>query len=119
MNLAGILAENKRKKEEEFQDQWRTMKQGKNRPLDPDDYAFVDAVYKEQAEKAKAQFDDAQRDVEDFKKARKEATLSTEKRPKTVSVRPKKRSSLRPLVKVVPKKRTLTAKREERDLKKE
>lgn len=39
--LAAILAENKEKKEEEFQNVWKSMKQGKNRPLDEDDLAFV------------------------------------------------------------------------------
>ena len=105
-SLAVILAENKQKKEEVFQEQWKTMKQGKNRPLDHDDYEFVDTVYKQEVQRAKEQYDTAQRDVEDFNKARADAFKTEVTRP-VVSVRKKKKSGLglKGIAKVVPKKR--------------
>ena len=42
--LAEILREQKESKEAKFQEQWRQMKTGKNRPLDEDEYVFLDTV---------------------------------------------------------------------------
>ena len=39
-----ILAENKEKKEEAFQAVWKSMKVGKNKPLEAEDVEFMDAV---------------------------------------------------------------------------
>ncbi|KAL3151358.1 hypothetical protein ABBQ38_013190 [Trebouxia sp. C0009 RCD-2024] len=54
--LAHILLEAKQAKDEAFQNQWKQMKQGKNRPLDEEEIQFVDALEaarrdKEQAER--------------------------------------------------------------------
>ncbi|KAA6427960.1 MAG: hypothetical protein FRX49_02622 [Trebouxia sp. A1-2] len=42
--LAHILLEAKQAKDEAFQNQWKQMKQGKNRPLDEEEVQFVDAL---------------------------------------------------------------------------
>ncbi|EFN56884.1 hypothetical protein CHLNCDRAFT_144541 [Chlorella variabilis] len=42
--LAEILREAKEAKEAAFQEQWKTMKRGKNRPLDEDEFEFLDSV---------------------------------------------------------------------------
>lgn len=107
--LAEMLADNKQKREEAFREQWRTIKQGKNRPLDAEDFAFVDAVYKQETQKTKEQFDHAQRDLEDFKKARNALEKKEEVKTKpSVRLTTKKRPSWKPVVKVVPKKRIST-----------
>lgn len=45
-SLAQVLAENKEAKEEAFQEVWRSMKEGKNRPLDDDEAEFLESVAK-------------------------------------------------------------------------
>jgi hypothetical protein len=50
--LAQILTEKKQLKDDEFQEQWKLMKQGKNRPLDADELDFLDSV---EAKKRKAE----------------------------------------------------------------
>ena len=47
-----VLADAKAKKEEAFQEGWKTMKQGKNKPLDADEIEFLDQV-----EDAKLKYD--------------------------------------------------------------
>ena len=42
--LAQVLEENREKKEAEFQEKWRTMKEGKNRPLDADEVDFLEGL---------------------------------------------------------------------------
>ena len=42
--LAEVLDENREKKEAEFQEKWRTMKEGKNRPLDADEADFLEGL---------------------------------------------------------------------------
>lgn len=46
-SLAEILADNKQAKEDAFQDVWRSMKEGKNRPLDEDESDFLDLLKKQ------------------------------------------------------------------------
>lgn len=45
-SLAEVLAENKEAKEEAFQEVWKSMKEGKNRPLDDDEAEFLESVAK-------------------------------------------------------------------------
>ena len=111
--MAVVLAENKQKKEDAFQEQWRVMKQGKNRPLDPEDYEFVDALYKEKANRARSQYEDQQRDAAEFKKAREElaaAPAPEKKSPPPVRLTRRKKTPLssKPQLKIVPKKRRST-----------
>lgn len=42
--LAQILSERREQKNEEFQEKWKTMKTGKNRPLDADEVEFLESV---------------------------------------------------------------------------
>lgn len=46
-SLAEVLADNKAKKEEEFQAVWTSMKVGKNRPLDEDEAGFYEELNKQ------------------------------------------------------------------------
>jgi hypothetical protein len=56
-SLAEVLADNKAKKEEEFQAVWTSMKVGKNRPLDEDEAGFYNDLAKQEwfAEKSKTE----------------------------------------------------------------
>lgn len=47
--LAEVLAERKKAKQDAFDDQWKQMKTGKNRPLDPDELDFLDALARHEA----------------------------------------------------------------------
>ncbi|KAL3160520.1 hypothetical protein ABBQ32_010824 [Trebouxia sp. C0010 RCD-2024] len=53
--LAHILLEAKQAKDEAFQNQWKQMKQGKNRPLDEEEVQFVDALEAARREKEQAE----------------------------------------------------------------
>ncbi|CAD7698011.1 unnamed protein product [Ostreobium quekettii] len=67
--LSEILREQKEKKEEEFQDKWRRMKQGKNRPLDADEYTFVKALYEKEDQHTKQWEKDKEEDLSLFREA--------------------------------------------------
>eukprot|EP00210_Caulerpa_lentillifera_P001662 g1597.t1 len=119
-SLAEILAENKKRKDDEFQEQWKAMKQGKNRPLDTEDFEFVDSVFQEEAKKTKEQFAQREQDIEEFRKAREEiltttATTTIQQKPvESKPNKPVKKPRLtglksKPKVKVVPKKRTASS----------
>ena len=51
--LATVLAENREKKDDEFQEKWKLMKQGKNKPLDEDEVEWLNSLddIKKQAER--------------------------------------------------------------------
>lgn len=123
--LAEILAENKRRKDEEFQEHWKSMKQGKNRPLDPEDFEFVQNVFQEDFKKTKEQFEQQQQDVEEFRKAREEIlTLPAEQKPVMEQrvKKPVRKTGLiglksKPKVKAIPKKRTSPSSMSEQDKK--
>lgn len=102
-----MLADNKRKKEDAFQEQWKTMKQGKNRPLDAADYAFVNDVYDAETRKLKEQYDHTREDAVAFRKAQAELQKSVDIKQ---TVKKPKRKGLTSLVKVVVKKRTIPSK---------
>lgn len=46
--LAAVLAENREKKDDEFQEKWKLMKQGKNKPLDEDEVEWLNSLDDEQ-----------------------------------------------------------------------
>ncbi|PSC75898.1 hypothetical protein C2E20_1152 isoform X2 [Micractinium conductrix] len=52
--LAQILREAKEAKDAAFQDQWKQMKQGKNRPLDEEELEFIDSVAATEAARVRA-----------------------------------------------------------------
>lgn len=47
--LAEVLAERKKAKQDAFEEQWKQMKTGKNRPLDADELDFLDALAQQEA----------------------------------------------------------------------
>ncbi|GMH33042.1 hypothetical protein BSKO_00876 [Bryopsis sp. KO-2023] len=67
--LAEVLAENKRKKEEEFQDQWKQMKQGKNRPLDADEFEFIDTLHQNEVDRSRRMEEEEKTELDAFKAA--------------------------------------------------
>mmetsp|Transcript_35831 Transcript_35831/g.49733 ORF Transcript_35831/g.49733 Transcript_35831/m.49733 type:complete len:227 (+) Transcript_35831:268-948(+) len=71
-HLAQVLAENKEKKEEAFQEIWRSMKVGKNRPLDDDEADFYDHVAKQSWQKERGIQEDEEEELAAFKLAREE-----------------------------------------------
>jgi hypothetical protein len=52
--LAQVLQDQKDAKEAKFQEQWRLMKTGKNRPLDEDEMQFLDGVAEAEAARQEA-----------------------------------------------------------------
>eukprot|EP01024_Parvocaulis_polyphysoides_P007788 TRINITY_DN12293_c0_g1_i4.p1 TRINITY_DN12293_c0_g1~~TRINITY_DN12293_c0_g1_i4.p1 ORF type:complete len:177 (-),score=40.46 TRINITY_DN12293_c0_g1_i4:322-852(-) len=70
--LAQILADQKAKKEEEFQQQWKQMKQGKNRPLEDDEIEFLEKVRKESEQQQAKVAKEEKNELETFLKARNE-----------------------------------------------
>jgi hypothetical protein len=52
--------------EEEFQDKWRIMKQGKNKPLEADEVDFLDAVAAHQVEAERRKRAEDAQELESF-----------------------------------------------------
>eukprot|EP00873_Tetraselmis_striata_P046582 jgi/Tetstr1/466846/TSEL_011303.t1 len=71
--LAEILAENKEAKEEKFQEVWKSMKVGKNRPMDEDEMQFLDSVYKSETARENAKRQEEEKELAAFQLARLEA----------------------------------------------
>mmetsp|Transcript_17627 Transcript_17627/g.38456 ORF Transcript_17627/g.38456 Transcript_17627/m.38456 type:complete len:244 (-) Transcript_17627:67-798(-) len=81
-SLAEILADNKAKKEEEFQEVWKSMKVGKNRPLDEEDCEFYDELAKSKWQTDRHIKESEQDELLAFKLARE--TRVVEVKPKEV-----------------------------------
>ncbi|PRW50753.1 NEFA-interacting nuclear NIP30,N-terminal [Chlorella sorokiniana] len=64
--LAEVLREAKEAKEAAFQEQWKKMKQGKNRPLDDDELDFVDAIAQQEAEARRRQREEEEAELAAF-----------------------------------------------------
>mmetsp|Transcript_35339 Transcript_35339/g.67580 ORF Transcript_35339/g.67580 Transcript_35339/m.67580 type:complete len:255 (+) Transcript_35339:254-1018(+) len=81
-SLSEVLAENKAAKEEAFQEIWRSMKVGKNRPLDEDEAGFYDEMAKKRwfEERETKQADEDQ--LAAFKVARLEQVAAAVELPK-------------------------------------
>jgi len=71
--LAEVLAENKEAKEEKFQEVWKSMKVGKNRPLDEDEMQFLDSVYKSESAREQAKQEEERTELAAFQLAQLEA----------------------------------------------
>ena len=67
--LAEILAERKAEKDAAFQERWRQMKTGKNRPLDADEAGFFADLRRLEAERAAAAADEERSELEAFRAA--------------------------------------------------
>eukprot|EP01026_Neomeris_dumetosa_P017508 TRINITY_DN16748_c0_g2_i1.p3 TRINITY_DN16748_c0_g2~~TRINITY_DN16748_c0_g2_i1.p3 ORF type:complete len:196 (-),score=29.56 TRINITY_DN16748_c0_g2_i1:26-613(-) len=70
--LAQILADQKALKEEEFQQKWKQMKQGKNRPLEEDEVEFLDNLHSQSRRQLAQIAQEEQSQLQMFKKARNE-----------------------------------------------
>ena len=68
--LAQILLDQRAEKEARFQEQWKQMKIGKNRPLDEDELQFLDGLFKAEAEEVRRKAQEEQVEVEEFQKLR-------------------------------------------------
>ncbi|KAL4423399.1 hypothetical protein ABPG77_009977 [Micractinium sp. CCAP 211/92] len=71
--LAEILREAKEAKEAAFQEQWKTMKQGKNRPLDDDEFEFVDSIAQAEAAARRRQREEEEAELAAFHAAQRGA----------------------------------------------
>ncbi|KAL4443281.1 hypothetical protein ABPG75_011018 [Micractinium tetrahymenae] len=71
--LAEILREAKEAKEAAFQDQWKKMKQGKNRPLDEDEMEFVDSIAQAEAAARRRQREEEEAELAAFHAAQRGA----------------------------------------------
>ena len=65
-----ILQEQRDLKEEKFQEGWRTMKEGKNRPLEEDEIEFLDEVEEQKRENEKRKREEEKELSKQFKLAR-------------------------------------------------
>ncbi|KAI8467414.1 MAG: hypothetical protein J3K34DRAFT_454496 [Monoraphidium minutum] len=67
--LAAILAERKAEKDAAFQENWRQMKTGKNRPLDPEEADFFEGLRRLKAEQETAARQEEMSELEAFREA--------------------------------------------------
>ena len=65
--LYGPCVEAKEAKEAEFQEGWKTMKQGKNKPLDEEEVEFLDDLEVQKREEDKKRREREENDIETFK----------------------------------------------------
>eukprot|EP00242_Pyramimonas_sp_CCMP2087_P017503 CAMPEP_0198205178 /NCGR_PEP_ID=MMETSP1445-20131203/8669_1 /TAXON_ID=36898 /ORGANISM="Pyramimonas sp., Strain CCMP2087" /LENGTH=234 /DNA_ID=CAMNT_0043877359 /DNA_START=180 /DNA_END=884 /DNA_ORIENTATION=+ len=81
-SLAQVLADNKAKKEEEFQEVWKSMKVGQNRPLDEEDCNFYDELAKNKWAADRTNKEVEQDELIAFKLARAEREVRAAPEPK-------------------------------------
>jgi len=67
--LAVILREQKEAKQAKFEDQWKQMKTGKNRPLDEDELEFLDNVIEAENVQRKKVMEEEKKALEAFREA--------------------------------------------------
>ena len=70
--LAEILREAKEKKEQAFQEGWREMKTGKNRPLTEDELQFFDTLAEAEALKRRRENEEEAAELDAFRRAREQ-----------------------------------------------
>ncbi|GAX82691.1 hypothetical protein CEUSTIGMA_g10117.t1 [Chlamydomonas eustigma] len=67
--LVEVLREAKEKKESDFQNMWKQMKQGKNRPLDAEELTFMDKLLDEEANRERQKRLLEEEGLEEYRKA--------------------------------------------------
>eukprot|EP00195_Chlamydomonas_chlamydogama_P017050 CAMPEP_0202896432 /NCGR_PEP_ID=MMETSP1392-20130828/5446_1 /ASSEMBLY_ACC=CAM_ASM_000868 /TAXON_ID=225041 /ORGANISM="Chlamydomonas chlamydogama, Strain SAG 11-48b" /LENGTH=283 /DNA_ID=CAMNT_0049581795 /DNA_START=59 /DNA_END=913 /DNA_ORIENTATION=+ len=72
--LAEILREAKERKNAEFQEVWKSMKTGKNRPLDTEELEFLDQLAQQEAQQLRQWSEQESRELEEFRRAVQSAT---------------------------------------------
>jgi hypothetical protein len=99
--LAEILRENKARKDEEFKNMWKSMKTGKNRPLDEDELDHLNKLAQGEASKEMERRREEELELEDFRRQAQAAqegpsAVGPAPPPPTLS---RKRSAPAPIVK--------------------
>jgi len=93
--LAQLLSERKAAKHEEFQEQWRQMKIGKNRPLEDDELEFINSISEAERAKEKVIQDREKEEMNDFKELlKKHSTTSMQTKDPEESVSITAKSSI-------------------------
>eukprot|EP01025_Chloroclados_australasicus_P038701 TRINITY_DN3994_c0_g2_i1.p2 TRINITY_DN3994_c0_g2~~TRINITY_DN3994_c0_g2_i1.p2 ORF type:complete len:240 (+),score=41.32 TRINITY_DN3994_c0_g2_i1:69-722(+) len=87
--LAQVLADQKAQKEEQFQQKWRIMKQGKNRPLEDEEVEFLEGLRIKNRQQLEMIADEEKNDLETFKRARSQLVAK-----EVVAKRPEKRAKV-------------------------
>ncbi|KAF6257303.1 N-terminal domain of NEFA-interacting nuclear protein NIP30-domain-containing protein [Scenedesmus sp. NREL 46B-D3] len=67
--LAEVLAERKKAKQDAFDDTWKQMKTGKNRPLDADELEFYDSLAQQEAEQHRRMRQEEDEELAAFRQA--------------------------------------------------
>ena len=80
-----VLREQKEKKEREFGEGWKTMKEGKNRPLEEDEAAFLDEVEEQKREGEKRKRKEEEELAKQFKLEKQEAVKMKNEKAKDSS----------------------------------
>lgn len=86
--LAEILMEQKEQKQAEFEAGWKTMKTGKNRPLDEDEAAFLDQVVENEVKKQSDIHKKEEEELRAFREAQNQGSvMETNKRLEETSMK--------------------------------
>ena len=111
--LSEVLRENKAAKDEEFKNVWKSMKVGKNRPLDGDELAYYDQLAQDEANRDLRRRKEEEMELEEFRKQAQaslqdggEGGLSVTvgpSLPPSVSLKRPAPVSIKPLLKIKPK----------------
>ena len=91
--LAQVLSERKQQKDEAFQEQWKLIKQGKNRPLDADEIAFLESVETKKRKIEETRKAEEETEVLAFQLAREQAAARNTVRVFLAAVRLPRRGS--------------------------
>lgn len=73
--LAEILREQKEAKQAKFEDQWKQMKTGKNRPLDEDELEFLDNLIEAENVQRRKVVEEEKKELEAFREAIKSSQV--------------------------------------------
>lgn len=94
--LAQVLSERKQQKDEAFQEQWKLIKQGKNRPLDADEIAFLESVETKKRKIEETRKAEEETEVLAFQLAREQAAARSGPRARATSAKPPAERRQRP-----------------------
>ncbi|KAL6768209.1 hypothetical protein ACKKBF_B38210 [Auxenochlorella protothecoides x Auxenochlorella symbiontica] len=86
--LAEVLRDAKEAKESAFQETWKQMKTGKNRPLDEEELEFFDAVAEAEALKRRREQEEEAAELDSFRRLRQEQEEGLRSDPPGVLIGP-------------------------------
>jgi len=114
--LAEVLREAKEAKQAAFDDKWKQMKTGKNRPLDDEEMQFLESLAQQESAAYRAQKEHEKAELEEFRRAMAEAAAkkeaeaaaaeakpSTSAKPEPKKAMPAIKSVIKPVIKAVKK----------------